>query len=104
MEEAYFASREAQIASLTLRYALPIITGGQFAAETGILMSYGANVSDAHRQAGIYVGRTLKGEKPADLPLHQPTKFQLVVNPKTAKVLGLKIWNRSWCATDEVIE
>jgi len=104
MEEAYFASKQAQIASLGLRYVLPVITGEQFAVETGILMSYGADVPDTYRQAGTYVGRILKGEKPADLPIQQPTKFQLMVNLKTAKALGLKIPESFLVRADKVIE
>ena len=103
-EEAYFASKQAQIASLGLRYVLPVITGEQFAVETGILMSYGADVPDTYRQAGTYVGRILKGEKPADLPIQQPTKFQLMVNLKTAKALGLKIPESFLVRADKVIE
>ena len=104
MEEAYFASKQAQIASLGLRYVLPVITGEQFAVETGVLMSYGADVPDTYRQAGTYVGRILKGEKPADLPIQQPTKFQLTVNLKTAKALGLKIPESFLVRADKVIE
>jgi len=104
MEEAYFASKQAQIAALGLRYVLPVITGEQFAVETGVLMSYGANVPDTYRQAGTYVGRILKGEKPADLPIQQPTKFQLTVNLKTAKALGLKIPESFLVRADKVIE
>ena len=104
MEEAYFASKQAQIASLGLRYVLPVVTGEQFAVETGVLMSYGADVPDTYRQAGTYVGRILKGEKPADLPIQQPTKFQLMVNLKTAKALGLKIPESFLVRADKVIE
>jgi len=104
--DAYFASRIAQIAALGLRHALPIATPpvGQTASTAGVLLSYGANTSDTYRQVGGYVGRILKGEKPADLPVLQPTKFQLIVNLKTAKALGLTIPESFLVRADEVIE
>jgi len=104
MEEAYFASRQAQIASLGLRHRLPVVTGAQLAPETGILMSYGASIPDIYRQAGIYVGRILKGERPGDLPVMQPTKFKLTVNLKTAKALGITIPESFLVRADDVIE
>ena len=104
MEEAYFASRQAQIASLGLRHRLPVVTGAQLATETGILMSYGASIPDIYRQDGIYVGRILKGERPGDLPVMQPTKFKLTVNLKTAKALGITIPESFLVRADDVIE
>jgi putative ABC transport system substrate-binding protein len=104
MGEAYFTSRQAQIAALGLRHKLPVVAGEQLAAQTGILMSYGASTPDIYRQAGIYVGRILKGERPGDLPVMQPTKFKLVVNLKTAKALGITIQESFLVRADEVIE
>jgi putative ABC transport system substrate-binding protein len=104
MEEAFFASRKVQIAGLGLRHRLPVISGAQLAPETGILMSYGASIPDTYRQAGAYVGRILKGERPGDLPVMQPTKFELAVNLKTATALGITIPESFLVRADEVIE
>jgi putative tryptophan/tyrosine transport system substrate-binding protein len=104
MQEAYFSSRKTQIAALALRHSLPVITGEGNLTQTGVLIDYGADIPDAYRQAGVYAGRILKGEKPADLPVLQPTKFRLIVNLRTAKALGLKIPESFLVRADEVIE
>jgi putative ABC transport system substrate-binding protein len=102
--DAMFISRSEQLGALTLRHAVPAITQYREFAVAGGLMSYGGNSTEAVRLLGIYTGRVLKGEKPADLPVVQSAKVELVINVKTAKALGITVPNTLIGRADEVIE
>jgi len=99
-----FRLQARQIAELALRYKLPSASSNRGMAEGGVLLSYGANITDSYRRAASYVDKILKGAKPAELPVEQPTKLELVINRKTAKALGITISKELLFRADEVIE
>jgi putative ABC transport system substrate-binding protein len=102
--DPFYIARRVQLAILAARYAVPTIYPFREMAEAGGLLSYGPNLAERDRQVGLYVARILKGEKPADLPVQQMSKFELVINLKTAKALGLSVPNSMQLLADDVIE
>ena len=102
--DAYFAGQSGRLAALTIQQALPAVGSFRNFADAGGLISYGGSIADQYRSVGVYTGRILKGEKPADLPVQQSTKVELIINLKTAKALGLNIPPTLLGRADEVIE
>ena len=102
--DAYLSSRSRQVALFALRHAQPMMSESRDGVAAGLLMSYGPNQAETFRQAGLYVARILKGEKPADLPVIQPTNFELFINLTTAKALRLTVPPALLARADEVIE
>jgi putative tryptophan/tyrosine transport system substrate-binding protein len=102
--DPFFTSRRVQLATLSARHGIPLASQAREIAEAGGLVSYGANIADGFRQAGVYTGRILKGAKPADLPVMQSSKYELVINAETARMLGLTVPPTLLSTADEVIE
>jgi putative ABC transport system substrate-binding protein len=102
--DGFLTTRRFQIVALAARYAIPAIYPWREFATAGGLISYGTSIREAYRQSGVYVGEVLKGRKPAELPVQQPTKFELVTNAKTAKVLGIEVPMSLLMQVDEVLE
>jgi putative ABC transport system substrate-binding protein len=103
-QEAFFNSRRDQIVKLAQHHGLPAVYGWRTSAEAGGLMSYGPNISELYRQVGVYIGKILNGARPGDLPVMQPTTYELIINLKTAKELGITIPPSIMVRADDVIE
>jgi putative ABC transport system substrate-binding protein len=101
---AFLMDRRAQLAQLAAHHSVPVIHQDRMYAEVGGLMSYGASLTDGYRHVGVYTGRILKGAKPADLPVVQSSKFELVINASTARMLGLAVPDKLLATADEVVE
>jgi putative tryptophan/tyrosine transport system substrate-binding protein len=102
--DAFFTERRVQLVNLSSRHSMPTAYGARDFAEAGGLMSYGASLTDTYHRVGAYAGRILKGAKPADLPVVQASKFELVINHPTARMLGLTVPSTLLATADEVIE
>jgi ABC-type uncharacterized transport system substrate-binding protein len=103
-QDVFFGNRTEQLAALTVRHAVPAISSYREFAAAGGLMSYGGSSTDQYRPVGVYTGRILKGDKPADLPVQQATRIELIINLKTAKALGFTIPEAFLLRADELIE
>jgi len=99
-----FSSHAKRIADLAVKHRLPTVSASRLYAEAGVVVTYGADYSDAYRRAAAYVDRILKGAKPADIPVEQSTKFELLINARTAKALGITIPQSLIARADEVIQ